>query len=69
MIFASGLPKMDSEQSAGIMLLLALAIFIGSQIEVEPIYTSQRLCQRWYEYQGRGEDGRAKWNYEKECWR
>lgn len=59
---------MESEQSAGIALLLALAILIGSQIELEPIDNSQRLCQRWYDYQDRGEDGRANWNYKRECW-
>lgn len=59
---------MHSEQCASILPLLALALFIGSQIEIEPIDNSQRLCQRWFEYQERGEDGRAKWNYEKECW-
>lgn len=68
MIFASGLLRMESEQSGGIVLLLALATFIGSQIEVKPIVSEQEVCQRWFDYQGRGEDGRPSWNYEKECW-
>lgn len=59
---------MCSEQSAGILVLIALAIFVGSQIELEPIETGQRLCQRWFDYTGRDENGRPSWNYEKECW-
>lgn len=60
---------MCSEQSAGIALLLALALFVGSQIEVESIDSEQEVCQRWFDYKRRGDDGRAKYEYRKECWR
>lgn len=58
---------MCSEQSAGIILLLALALFVGSQVEIRPIDSSQTVCQRWYEPLGIGDDNRLKFNYHKEC--
>lgn len=52
-----------SEQSAGVVILLALAFFVGSEVELKlPIQENCYTVQR-FEYKGRGEDGRAKWNY------
>lgn len=52
----------------GFIPLMALALFVGSQIELKPIdNTPDPVCQRWYDYQGRGEDGRAQFNYEHTC--
>lgn len=62
---------MCSEQGAGVVLLLALCFPVGHtmagnladalQADPEPV------CQRWYDYQGRGDDGRAKWDYRRGC--
>lgn len=55
---------MDSEQSAGILPLLAFAFWVGATVwEVnlpEPVYC---YTVTGFEYQGRGLDGRPEWDY------
>lgn len=54
---------MCSEQSAGILPLLALAAFVGANLELRVYIEPDCWTVMEYEYLGRDAEGRPEWEY------
>jgi len=52
-----------AEQSAGIVLLLALAFFSGANVEIQFPDIEDCHTVMWGEYQGRSAEGRPEYEY------
>ena len=53
-----------SEQSPGILTLLALAFLAGATVKLElPESEPDCVTVQGYEYQGRDDEGRPRWSY------
>lgn len=54
----------SSEQSGSILVLIALAFFVGSNVELT-IPEPEPYCVKVQDlkYEGRDQDGRASWSY------
>lgn len=56
--------RSSSEQSSGILALLALAFLVGATVKLElPESEPDCVTVQGYEYEGRDSEGRPSWNY------